>query len=85
MTGSQLATAAGQQFGNITDILTAELCIIYLLEQGGGGTGGGGTGGVGPPTAPGTALYEFYMDTTVTTQPVVYYWSGTAWVPFIGI
>lgn len=57
---------------------------LYVECVGGGGSGGGGTGGVGPPTSPGTALYELYMDTTTPTQPIVYYWNGTTWVNFIG-
>lgn len=41
--------------------------------------------GVGAPGAlTPSATTALYFDTTVPTQPVVYYWDGAAWNQFIG-
>ena len=88
MTPTQLVTQVNS-YQQIHSESLANLIIIYLLNNiaGGGGISGGNLNGVGSPTATGataTGAGQIYFDTTNPNQPNVWYWTGSAWVEFIG-
>lgn len=85
VTASALMASAREFSGlpeNVLQVIQTQLLCNISVS----GTGGSGVtqvfSGTGAPVAnPGVSV-AFYVDKSPTAQIVLYWWSGTAWIPF---
>jgi len=78
--------ASADEFNAMSDHVLQVLQTQLLCEISATGVGGGGAGGVlsgsGVPVAAPTSSSAIYIDKNPAALTVLYWWSGTAWVPF---
>ena len=81
--------AAAKEFSalpeNILQVIQTQL--LCNISVAGGGGGGGATGGIlSGEGVPGSLIPStdsaIYYDRSATAQTVLYWWNGTAWIPF---
>lgn len=92
VTASALMASAREFSGlpeNLLQVIQTQLLCNISVEgiSTGGGGGGGGTAsqvliGTGAPTVNPALSVAFYVDKDPAAQTVLYWWNGTAWIPF---